>query len=60
MKSPLLLILEILRVALPVLLNLISCAELIDPANWPGKLRLAGEIDTFGAGAKPSPLSETN
>jgi hypothetical protein len=59
-KSPLLLIPAILREALPVLLNLICCAELVDPDNWPGKLRLVGEIDTFGAGAKPSPLSETN
>src|SRR5882762_4503019 len=59
MKSPLLPMPEMLRAASPVFLSLMCCAAPVDPNSWPGKFRLAGETDTFGAGAEPIPLRDS-
>jgi hypothetical protein len=56
-KSPVAIMLLIVRSAVPVLLIVIACGVLLDPTNTPLKLRPTG--DKVAAGATPAPLIAT-
>src|SRR5438552_16287277 len=51
--------LEILRLAVPVFVNVTGCGALVVPTSRGEKLRLAGDRAAAGAGVNPVSLRET-
>lgn len=51
--------LEIVKAAVPELVNFTDCAALVDPNDAAANDKLPGAIDTAAAGAMPVPLSPT-
>lgn len=51
--------LEIFRVAVPGLVSVTVCGELVDKRFCEAKVRVVGEIEAVGPPVVPVPLSET-